>query len=201
MHLKTLLAIFTFVCLGVLFTSASSFTQDDMVVRFDNSITKSGEYVGVSDDGKVVVLVVKTHSQRRGFDAKVTGEMIFGGQSHSVSGTVVGTAAGAVYYPVFGSQLNAVAGFTESSGGDYELSGSRSDIYAHGTADGKITSFFHGTGFYEWNEEARCYENNEGFDKFKFWSNGDGTYRYEHTCESWGGGGGTHSSGTASPGG
>lgn len=202
MNFKSCAIVLWVCCLSVPVISSDIYGQDDddIIVRFDSVVDEPGDYLGETEDGKVAIVVIKELRKKNKTDAAVTGEMIIGGRSHSISGTIVTTAQRtAIYYPVLGAQLSASSGLADAPGPDYTLSGSRNDIYAHGTEDGKITSFFHGTGFYEWNEETRCYENNEGFDKFTFWSNGDGTYRYEHTYVSWGGGGGTHSSGTASP--
>ncbi|MEM7453379.1 MAG: hypothetical protein AAF456_03380 [Planctomycetota bacterium] len=198
MYLKTFTASIAVILTGILFSGNVAIAQDDTIVRFDSSIDAPGVYVGETDEGEVGVLVVETIRDKRGREAKIKGELIVRGFSQTVSGTVVNTPVGrAVYYPVHGQQLGSLAG--DSAGGDYELSGARGDIYEETAADGKITSFWYNGSTYEWDPEDRSYRNPRGFDKFQFWPNGDGTYRYEHTYKSWGGGGGTHSTGTASP--
>ena len=129
--------------------------------------------------------------------------MILGGQSQPVRGTLFIAANATIFYPVASTHLNAVSGFTKSGGPDYELSGSKRGIWKNKTVGGIITSFDHGTnGPYVLSEKEDwtiCYVNQNGFDKFTFLSNGDGTYRYKHRWKGWGGGSGTHSEGTCSP--
>ncbi len=173
--------------------------QEGMRVYFSDPIERSGEYFGETNDGRVAMLVVKriVLTDR---SHEIEGELVIRGNSSRVNGSVTTAPGGnAVFYPVFASQLNDISGLTNGIGSDYELSDARSDIFINEVTEGKVTEFFYNGQNYEWDEEDRSYRNRRGFDKFEFWSNGDGTYEYKHTYVSWGGGGGTHSEGTASP--
>jgi len=172
--------------------------QEASRVLFYNPIEKSGDYFGETDDGKSAMLTVQK-VVRSGRSFEIEGRLSIQGRSSQVTGSVVSTpGGGAILYPVYASQLSDISSFA-AGGPDYELSGARSGIYIEEVEEGDVTEFYYDGSTYVWDKEDRSYKNRKGFDKFQFWSNGDGTYKYKHTYESWGGGGGTHSKGTASP--